>query len=585
MGTLEPLTKKPKKRLFSVYDIETTVDLQSVYLLGYYDGLRYTVYESEPLPPEHPNSPVTQFLRWYLSRSTRRNLYAHNGGNFDTVFLLKSLAVNFPQYHATIVPSNSTILKLTITHPPDDWEWAVLDSARTLPDSLEHLGQCFVGRGKAEFGGDYGTLHLNPLRYDYIEQDCRLLYQVLTEAFARLEHRIGGRVSISAASTALATYRASYQDTSIPQLGEKSDRLSRAGYYGGRCEVFRKSFEGNFDNRLHYYDVNSMYPDALRQPMPFEVTKHESDCGFRDVTVSVPETHIPVLPLRCRGKLVFPIGQFRGVYSTCELALAATQGARVLVEHEAVYYRTTTLFADYVAKLYWLRNKENPEYDEATAKIAKLMLNSLYGKFGSSTEREQIHLRPTVSDIASRGMVPMPSPVLHDFYVEKTTLDADYLLPHISAWVTALSRCKWARGAIECGAGLYYGDTDSIMSDAPLTHDVGGELGQWKVESPRDPIVSAYFLAPKIYVLRHASGKLTNKAKGFARFGEKLPEDIVARLQAGEAIEVSRMAKVRSVIRGEFGLVKSIKRVHNLDEKRVFEPDGTSHPRRIEQCL
>lgn len=583
-GTLEPLRKKPKKRLFSVFDIETSTDLMNVYLVGYYDGKRYAYYESPLLPPEHPDSAMTKFLRWYLSRATRRNLYAHNGGNFDSVFLLKSLTVNFPEFNATIIPSNSTILKLSITHPPDEWEWTILDSARTLPDSLNNLGLCFTGRGKAEFGGDYDTLHLNPLRYDYLKQDCVLLYNTLVAAFAKLEHRIGGRVSISAASTALATYRAGYQDTPIPQLGEKSDRLARAGYYGGRCEVFRKSFEGDFEHRLNYYDVNSMYPDALRQPMPFEVSKNETDCGFLDVTVEVPDTHVPVLPFRQKNKLLFPCGKFRGVYSTVELELARTQGVRIVQRHESIYYRTTVLFSDFVEKLYWLRNKENPDYDEATAKIAKLLLNSLYGKFGSATEREQIHLRPTVSDIASRGMVPMPSPIVHDFYIEKTTLDADYMLPHISAWVTALSRVKWARGAIECGAGLYYGDTDSLMSDVPMSDNVGPLLGQWKVESPRDPIVSAYFLAPKVYVLRHASGKLTNKAKGFARFGKSpMPDDLVARLRSGEAIEVSRMAKVRSVIKGEFGLVKSFKRIHNLDEKRVFEKDGTSHPRRIEQ--
>jgi hypothetical protein len=110
----------------------------------------------------------------------------------------------------------------------------------------------------------------------------------------------------------------------------------------------------------------------------------------------------------------------------------------------------------------------------------------------------------------------------------------------------------------------------------------GNALGEWKDEYAIDPIVYAYFLSPKVYVLRHASGKITNKAKGFSKFAEKLPDNVVAILATGEGVEVSRFAKARSVIRGDFGLLLSQKHCHMDFEKRIFHKDGSSEPRRVE---
>jgi hypothetical protein len=106
-------------------------------------------------------------------------------------------------------------------------------------------------------------------------------------------------------------------------------------------------------------------------------------------------------------------------------------------------------------------------------------------------------------------------------------------------------------------------------------------LGEWKDEYVADPIVYAYFLAPKVYVLRHDSGKVTNKAKGFSRFGENLPGNAIAILASGKSLEVSRFAKARSVIAGDFGLMVSQKKCHLQYEKRIFHKDGSSDPRKV----
>jgi hypothetical protein len=153
------------------------------------------------------------------------------------------------------------------------------------------------------------------------------------------------------------------------------------------------------------------------------------------------------------------------------------------------------------------------------------------------------------------------------------------MLPQISAWVTALGRVRLGTKLLELGREVFYGDTDSVFTTVETA--CGTSLGEWKDEYAKDPIVYAYFLAPKVYVLRHASGKITNKAKGFSRFADTLPKDAVQCLREGKDIEVSRFAKMRSVIRGDFGLVVQRKRCHLDYEKRIFRQDGTSYPRRI----
>lgn len=588
---LNPLSgKKRKIKPFEVYDIETTTDLKRVYLVGWYDGNSYRYWESIPLPPEYPESAMAQFLRWRFATPTRRPQYAHNGGNFDAVFALSSIINLWQNLAVEIIPSQSSILLMKVEDKETHSKWEFRDSARTLPDSLENLGQCFCGTGKVK-DIDYETLHLNPKRYDYLKQDCVLLYDVLSKYFTLLYDRLGGTAGISAASTALATYRTTYQHRPLPEISEHAATLARAGYYGGRCEPFRREFEATQSAKeLHCYDVNSMYPWAMRQPQPIEELDidgyHSELTGFIDCTVEVSDCHMPILPCRTSSRLLFPTGRWRGTFSTVELRLAeAVNQARVLHVHDSVYFRTADIFSDYVDTLYKFRNKDDPNWEISLDRMAKIFLNSLYGKFGSQEVSETIHISPSFDDMVNKQMEQMPSSIGVDCYIERTIKHSAYMLPQISAWITALGRCKLAEGLLRVGSNAYYCDTDSIYT--PTTLDTGSLLGEWKDEYLKNPILYAYFLSPKVYVLRHkhnfpnSETNITNKAKGFSKFAEKLPANAVALLASGESIQTSRFAKARSVIRGDFGLMLSQKRCHMDYEKRIFNKDGSSEPRRV----
>ena len=573
----------------AVYDIETTTDLKKVYLVGYYDGTTYKYWESEPLSPENPDSALALFLGWYLSEPRKQWLYAHNGGNFDNVFTLRYV-MSQNDLSAEIIPVQSTILRLRILDDKHN-KWDFLDSFRILPGSLDNLAQTFLGKKKVDINKDYENLMHNPMRYDYLKADCVLLYDILIEYRRRLEDKIGGRLALSIAGCAMKTFQMKHLKQELPSGSETSDRVSRDAYYGGRVEVFKKALPSGASATL--YDVNSMYPWAMIQEQPIKLVGYKTgknyipnlNCiGFVKCRVEVPhDIHIPVLPYRQAGKLIFPTGTFHGTWTTVELKRALSFGVHITRHYESVWFQGGYPFLSYVRELYHYRNKGAANWDVVMDVIAKLLLNSFYGKFGSHKERETIHVRPPLEQVIAREMTPMDSPIPCPVFCEHIEVNNDYMLPHISAWITALSRVRWHEGASSVPYNsLCYGDTDSLVTYSKMPPSlVGLELGQWKVEL--DNIVSADFVAPKVYSMRTLDGIVRAKAKGFSTFGgAHIGEEEIITLHNGESIPVSRFAKARSVIHGQFGLLEGEKRLHLDTEKRIFDGND-SRPIHIEE--
>jgi len=107
-------------------------------------------------------------------------------------------------------------------------------------------------------------------------------------------------------------------------------------YYGAATQVIKPK-----SNKGYYYDINSLYPYAMKKPMPvgksrpYAVSKAlENLFGIALGTVKVPK-HIkyPSLPHRktIKGvpKLIFPHGSWTGYYWAAELQYAATQGCDI----------------------------------------------------------------------------------------------------------------------------------------------------------------------------------------------------------------------------------------------------------------
>ncbi len=171
------------------------------------------------------------------------------------------------------------------------------------------------------------------------------------------------------------------------------------------------------------------------------------------------------------------------------------------------------LFKGYIDKWIEVKNKSTIEGNKGMRQIAKIMLNSLYGKFATGL------------DVQSK--IPyLENDVVHYKMGEKEQKDGIYL--PLGAFITAYARDKTIRTsqAIKSysikkyGEDLYYySDTDSIHTGLPIDEltqfcDIDSvRLGAWKHESH---FTRARFVRQKTYI-EEIDGKMNITCAGLPK--------------------------------------------------------------------
>ncbi len=382
--------------------------------------------------------------------------------------------------------------------------------------------------------------------------------------------------------------------------------FTRSAYYGGRVEVFRESFDciqqtGPNDclvKSLSYGDVNSMYPTAMLAPMPCELSwsqetgyvDHEKMrkmgyLGFQECTVNIPEScYLPPLPVRHNGKLIFPTGVLHGVWTSTEIALLPRIRGSVISYGRSAWFRGRKLFADFVTDQYQRRDKNSPHYSVGRDLTAKLFLNSLYGKFGMNSERETLWFNPTEEELMEHTLRSVSDPQF-GMFSEIVVSQPQYVIPHIAAWVTAVSRRRlWElmQDFLDAGHRIYYCDTDSIITSGEVGNS--SKLGDLKLVGKVKRFLA---VAPKMYFCIFDDGTEYVKAKGFSGgFGAKglTEKEFLGIVKHHEKVEIQRMRKLREGVRsGErfpamSKMSKGVKKKGVLDDKRIHLEDGNTKP-------
>jgi hypothetical protein len=304
-----------------------------------------------------------------------------------------------------------------------------------------------------------------------------------------------------------------------------------------------------------------------------------SDVGFVDATVSIPrDVAVPPLPYRFEGKLLFPTGEFRGTWDVDELALVLECGGSVEQIHSEIWFEASTILANYVRALYTFRDKSAPGYTEGRAALAKILLNSLYGKFGSNPDRESLWINPDEDEISDHDLRDM-SDVYKSLFLEKVFVYPDYTIPQIAAHITALARANLWRYLRAVKGRLYYCDTDSIISEHHFPWS--NELGGMKLEKTAR---SGYFAAPKLYRFGDTNSDEMLKAKGFGGFGAKMDGAKWRDVVSGGIFSTGRMQKLKGWSKegGSPHVFQLDKRRRAVYDKRYVFPDGTTRPWHIE---
>ncbi len=500
---LEPLEGNIKHRKFAVLDLEskdgaspTEPGFTRVFMAGFYDGESYECFKG-------PNCLVDLMAHILQPRYRGWHIYAHNGGRFDFLHLLPLLVNELEEqgYTFSIIPAGRSgaiqILDIKKGKNRRAKSWRFLDSMRLIPISLAKAAATFQLPGKTDLPMTTHEDHADWRVYN--EQDCIALWSVISRFTTLVQEQIGGEIGVTAPATAMKTFRRRYLKQLIHRGASTHDFIYPA-YCGGRCEDFIKSISG-----LHYYDFNSSYPAAMLEPMPVgepiewngpppkQLTDSGKYVGFVECDVDLDPNELPPLPVKREGKLLFPAGRITGTWDWCELSIVRD---RVHRWGRSVWYECKPVFREMVQDLYPLRLKSHPNYSEGLSYVVKLLLNSLYGKFGQKPDRRQVVRRS--ADMPAGAVPADGTPESLIWYIHEM-VDSPYIIPQIAAHITALARVRLYHYMRQCPPEtLAYCDTDSIFT----THvfESGDRLGELKDEYP-GVTFQGEFLGPKMYCL------------------------------------------------------------------------------------
>lgn len=259
---------------------------------------------------------------------------------------------------------------------------------------------------------------------------------------------------------------------------------------------------------VYVYDINSMYPWIYSSmPMPDIRTiksvksLHKDDLGFvmlTNITAKVKPNKMPLIKLKTGIKHPNS-SHYQPTLKVDRLFVLTNLEYQYLLENYDIEEMGPVQFlkADENKELhkafkafckYWYKQKKDArKINDGTKEwFAKLMLNSLYGKFGQfESQYENYHLTNHNGILAKEDVSK---------YVD-SMWDADLA---VASYITAYGRVKLANDINEIGIERFcYCDTDSlhVIGEAKEL-DVGVELGQWKLEGIS---TQSKFIQPKTY--------------------------------------------------------------------------------------
>ncbi len=224
----------------------------------------------------------------------------------------------------------------------------------------------------------------------YCIRDVEILANQLIGLLDFLSEHDLGSFGISAPAIAMNTYKKRFMKHEIfIHDRTKVLALERQCYYGGLVNNF---FVGSSKGQIIYHtDVNSLYPSVMIKdyptkligswdyPKPKDLDQMPASTMFvADVTL---ETKTDCYPKRMNGRLCEVKGRFRTQLAGEEFARAVLNKHIKIIHHLAAY-ETAPIFKSYVEYFWSMRQKYSYPKGNPKEQLIKLLMNSLYGKFG-----------------------------------------------------------------------------------------------------------------------------------------------------------------------------------------------------------
>jgi hypothetical protein len=542
-----------------------------------------------------------------IDKYNNYKIYIHNLSSFDGIFLLRILA---KLHNTKLIPiiKDDKMIALNLKFGKNKITFH--DSMLLLPSSLDKLSKAFnVINKKSIFPikwllnnpnfslayigavpeikyfkdislSEYNNYVLERfniwnfrkelLYYNMV--DCIALYEILIKFNELIYEKFGLNVFNypTLPSLAFAIYRSSFMnDYKIPKIGGKMLHDIRKSYTGGATEMYIP-----YGENLYHYDINSLYPTSmLRFDMPVGHIKSfkgnilnimDNPFGFFKCKITAPKfLDNPILQIRYNDRTISPLGTFTGWFFSEELLNATNYGYNYEIL-EGYLFEKDNIFKEYVSVLHEM--KQSSEKSSPMYLISKLLMNSLYGKFGMSDDLAvHVIVDSTKLDKLLETKTKLTSTELDEdlFLLSYHEINDNKLISDnteydisigVASAITAYSRVQMSQFKNLANNKMYYTDTDSAVMEKQIDYSlVGNHLGQMVLEKEYKEFVS---LAPKVYGGILTNGKEFTKIKGFKN--SITFETLKSLLEENKSLELQQTKWFRFINKGSITIKNQI---------------------------
>ena len=432
--------------------------------------------------------------------------------------------------------------KIILNHKCNIWRFQkgsahllFLDNLNFFSSSLKQLGKS-VGLAKKEMPVKSKN---KKIWFEYCKRDTEIILYSWKKWLKFITDNDLGNFGLTLAAQALNAFRHRFNPVNFYiHNNEKATKLERESYHGGRTECF---YIGKLPEAQYYdLDINSAYsismhtyeyPINLRGLLQKATISDlrrllKSYCVIARVDLDSLEN---IFPYRDIGELIFPIGKFTSVLTSRELQYALDHNYIKKVYDLAIYDKAK-VFANYVDFFYNKRKEYKAKGQPAFSFMSKILLNSLYGKFGQQNDvYEKIDEDPEAEDhILREWDVEEQRLITYRIIngeVEKSVgkEEAFNSFPGVSSHITADTRLLLYSYIKKAGKeNVYYCDTDSLFVNEKgyqnLKSDIQpGVLGKLKIENQGSNL--------EIRGLKDYTFGKVNRIKGIRKDAEEIDEN------------------------------------------------------------
>ena len=444
-------------------------------------------------------------------------VWAHNGGKFDWLMpdVLKRMN---PKKSLMII--DGRIAKAWVGRAQ------IRDSFLCFPVSLERMTGQKIKIDYEKFKKANRKKHMHEIK-KYLKADCQALHNAMTKYID------SNGFTLTQAGASMQTWEKMGGEKR--RYSKDHDTQFRPFYYGGRVQVFEYGapVRGNFK----WYDINSAYPYAMTHELPCgliykECTLHELKGAGFGIIRAISKGCLPYRDKK--GRVTYPDDNLEREYwaTGWEIHAGIDTGTLKVIGGFYLNPDKTENFGAFVER--FINEKINAEIagDKIGRELAKLTLNSLYGRYGMNPEdHQQFKLWPAdqlLPDGWLHKVLAEPYCIICADAVSKTYYDVA-----LAASVTGFTRAYLWR-AICKSQSVVYCDTDAIVCESSPVEIHETKLGAWKCEGE---LSEFYVAGKKLY-----AGKLNNGKWKTASKGVRASAEDIIKIAKGETLNFNKDA-------------------------------------------